>query len=85
MAKEIAGDRLLMTPEEQPLLTDALVQLGYIRRAWRRMRDQLDRPTWEGLARTRQDADDYGAQLDAVVHDLEALARGPGAGAAGGA
>jgi hypothetical protein len=74
-----------MTPEERRLLADAVVQLGYIRRAWRRMREQVDRPTWEGLARVRQDANDYGAQLDAVVRDLEALARGPGAGAAGGA
>jgi hypothetical protein len=79
----MVGDRLVMTPEERRLLTDAVVQLGYIRRAWRRMRDQLERPTWEGLARTRQDATDYGAQLDAVVHDLEALARGPDTGAAG--
>ena len=81
----MVGDRLVMTPEERRLLADAVVQLGYVRRAWRRMRDQLDRPTWEGLARARQDANDYGAQLDAVVHDLEALARGPGGGAAGGA
>jgi hypothetical protein len=74
----------MMTAEERHRLADAAVQLGYIRRAWRRLQDQLDRPTWEGLAKARREAADYGAQLDAVVRDLEALARGPGAGAAGG-
>ena len=65
-----------MTPDERRRLNDAIVQLGYVRRALRRMHDRLDRPTWEGLASARKEASEYGAQLDAVVRDLEALARG---------
>ena len=65
-----------MTPEERRRLNDALVQLGWVRRALRRTHDRLDRPTWEGLAAARKEAAEYGARLDAVVRDLEALARG---------
>jgi hypothetical protein len=65
-----------MTAEERRQLNDALVQLGWVRRALRRMSERLDRPTWEGLATARKEAAEYGAQLDAVVGSLEALARG---------
>jgi hypothetical protein len=65
-----------MTAEERRQLNDALVQLGWVRRALRRMHERLERPTWEGLAAARKEATEYGAQLDAVIRDLEALARG---------
>ncbi len=64
-----------MTTEERQQLNDALVQLGWVRRALRRVQERLERPTLEGLARARQEAAEYGARLEAVVRDLERLAR----------
>ncbi|HZU07839.1 MAG TPA: hypothetical protein VFB73_17890 [Chloroflexota bacterium] len=65
-----------MTPEERRRLNDVLVQLGWVRRALRRVYERLDRPTWEGLATARKEASEYGAQLEAAIRELEALARG---------
>ncbi len=65
-----------MTVEERRQVNDALVQLGWVRRALGRMQTRLDRPTWDSLAAARKDASEYAGRLDAVVRELEALARG---------